>query len=302
MKNKTTIYHLILDGSASMEDLKTKTIEGFNAQISTIKELQQTYPKQKFLISLTVFNQKVDHKIEAVKVTKLDYLDQNSYVPQGLTALLDGIGESILKTDRKYGKLVDSEKASVVVVIITDGYENASKRFDYSAISLMIQEKERSSQWSFSFIGADIDAIQASRGLKMRKQNVHSFAKKNFDGMMEDVGNSMRAYSNQKSKGIIEKDFMASIERDLSGNSLELNVTRFWVKESTYQDLLASGADLHINVNPRKGKHPRGSYFIPHNAALSFIEGKRNTPNWDTYQDFKQDGIPRDLRPFFHPK
>ncbi|MDB9701134.1 hypothetical protein OAA53_00225 [Salibacteraceae bacterium] len=91
-------------------------------------------------------------------------------------------------------------------------------------------------------------------------------------------------------------------EGDLSGNSLELNVTRFWVKESTYQDLLASGADLHINVNPRKGKHPRGSYFIPHNAALSFIEGKRNTLNWDTYQDFKQDGIPRDLQPFFHPK
>ena len=92
-------------------------------------------------------------------------------------------------------------------------------------------------------------------------------------------------------------------DEELSGNSLELNVTRFWVKESTYQDLLTSGgADLHIKVNPRKGKHPIGTYFIPHNAALSFIKGKRNTPNWNTYQDFKQDGIPRDLRPFFHPK
>ena len=108
--------------------------------------------------------------------------------------------------------------------------------------------------------------------------------------------------SSHKGQKAIPKKRIQVAKEELRGNSLELNVTRFWVKESTYQDLLSSGADLHINVNPRRGHHPRGTYIIPHNVALSFIEEKRNTPNWNTYQDFKQDSIPRDLQPFFYPK
>ena len=213
MKNKKTIYHLILDGSSSMEDCRAETIAGFNAQISTIRELQETYKDQESLTSLTVFNQHVDHKIEACAVDQLKTLDHNSYVPNGMTALLDGIGESILKTDRKFGELIDNEKASVVVVIITDGYENDSQRFDYRTVASMIQEKEHSGQWSFSFIGADIDAIHASRELNLKKQNVRSYDKTNICGMMEDVSESMREYSYQKSKGITKKDLMDIIKK-----------------------------------------------------------------------------------------
>ena len=103
--------------------------------------------------------------------------------------------------------------ASVVVVIITDGYENASQRFDYRTVASMIQEKEHSGQWSFSFIGADIDAIHASRELNLKKQNVRSYAKKDFGGMMNDVSESMREYSYQKSKGITKKDLMDIIKK-----------------------------------------------------------------------------------------
>ena len=213
MKNKKTIYHLILDGSSSMNDCRTETIAGFNAQISTIRELQETYQDQEFLTSLTVFNQNVDHKIEACTVDQLKTLDHNSYVPNGMTALLDGIGESILKTDRKFGELIDNEQASVVVVIITDGYENASQRFDYRTVASMIKEKEHSGQWSFSFIGADIDAVHASRELNLKKQNVHSYDKANIFGIMNDVSESMREYSYQKSKGITKKDLMDIIKK-----------------------------------------------------------------------------------------
>ena len=213
MKNKKTIYHLILDGSSSMNDCRTETIAGFNAQISTIRELQETYQDQEFLTSLTVFNQRVDHKIEACTVDQLKTLDHNSYVPNGMTALLDGIGESILKTDRKFGELIDNEQASVVVVIITDGYENASQRFGYRTVASMIKEKEHSGQWSFSFIGADIDAVYASKELHLKKQNVHSYDKANIFGIMNDVSESMREYSYQKSKGITKKDLMDIIKK-----------------------------------------------------------------------------------------
>jgi hypothetical protein len=81
--------------------------------------------------------------------------------------------------------------------------------------------------------------------------------------------------------------------------------TRFYVKQEMY-DLLLSNPDkeLKIIVNPRMGNHPRGFYLIPNKVAVNFIECKiwkngEMTPNWSKYSDFKQDGIPKDLREFF---
>ena len=81
---------------------------------------------------------------------------------------------------------------------------------------------------------------------------------------------------------------------------MKLSYTRFTIRESHYQELLTSpGTDLQIFVSPNTGKHPRGHYVIPHEVALNFIQSKRDTPNWDKNRDFKQDGVPSELRDYF---
>ena len=212
MKNKTTIYHLILDRSSSMSDCRTETIAGFNTQLNTIKELQDTYSNQKFLVSLTIFNHQVNHLINNKLINKIKSLNLETYHPRGTTALLDAIGESINIIDNKFAKQIEAKQVSVVVVVLTDGYENASVNYGYQNISSLIKEKEYSDQWTFSFIGADINAMHAARNLNIREENIISFNKKNMSYIMNEVNASMRDYAHKKSQGITKKDLLDIIK------------------------------------------------------------------------------------------
>jgi len=212
MKNKTTIYHLILDRSSSMSDCRTETIAGFNTQLNTIKELQDTYSNQKFLVSLTIFNHQVNHLISNKLINKIKPLNLETYHPRGTTALLDAIGESINIIDNKFAEQIEAKQVSVIVVVLTDGYENASVNYGYQNISSLIKEKEYSDQWTFSFIGADINAMHAARNLNIREENIISFNKKNMSYIMNEVNTSMRDYAHKKSQGITKKDLLDIIK------------------------------------------------------------------------------------------
>lgn len=76
--------------------------------------------------------------------------------------------------------------------------------------------------------------------------------------------------------------------------------TRFYVTRSDYEVLaLNPNSFLVIECNPRSNNHPRGKYKIPNKKARQFISGKQNTPNWDSYGNFKQDAIPVGLEEYF---
>ena len=148
--NKKTYDQIILDKSGSMSDCIPQTINGFNEQMQMIKGLQEKYPEQEILVSLTTFNHEVFFDVNCVKPDKLKEMkdEQNSnswfinlddyivYNPSGLTSLYDAIGESVKNIRNISEKEVLEDKASVVVVIITDGYENSSENYNYSQIFL----------------------------------------------------------------------------------------------------------------------------------------------------------------------
>ena len=52
MKNKTTLYHFVIDQSGSMAGSEQATIAGFNTQLKTIQELKTEHPDEKYLCSL----------------------------------------------------------------------------------------------------------------------------------------------------------------------------------------------------------------------------------------------------------
>ena len=129
-----------------------------------------------------------------------------SYIPSGSTALLDAIGKSIYDIKSIYGPEIEQDLASVVVIIITDGHENASRFYTYHDIARMIKELDATERWTFSFLGADLDAIHTSKMLNIRNENVMSFSKENYAGMMNNVSDSMREYSKTKAEGTTKKD------------------------------------------------------------------------------------------------
>ena len=201
MKNKKTIYHFIIDKSGSMAGMQHQAVEGFNVQVKTLQELKQTYPDQDYTVSLTFFNENVRDIISNGKVEQLVPMNPKTFRPNGSTALLDAIGKSIYQIKSDFGPALSNDEASVVMVIITDGEENASRFYTYHEIARMIKELDETEKWTFSFLGADLDAIHTSQMLNIRRENVISFSKSDYSGMMDDVSDSIRFYENSKAEG-----------------------------------------------------------------------------------------------------
>lgn len=81
---------------------------------------------------------------------------------------------------------------------------------------------------------------------------------------------------------------------------LVIERTRFYVDEYIYRSLKAyPRLNLVIKCIPKKGKHPKGTYHLPHEVALSFIESKRNQYNWEKNQNFHQEVVPSALVQYF---
>ena len=81
--------------------------------------------------------------------------------PRGSTALLDAIGRTITTLGVRLAQLPEDRRpGTVLVCIVTDGMENASREFDYHVIRTMITHQEQVYSWTFVYLGADQDAIE----------------------------------------------------------------------------------------------------------------------------------------------
>jgi hypothetical protein len=208
MKNKTTLYHFVIDQSGSMAGMEALAIGGFNTQLQTFQTLQQEKPDEQFLCSLTLFNGAVVDLVRQVPVENMLALSDSYFRPNGSTALLDAIGKSIFGIKEQFGTDITEDKMSVVMIIITDGHENSSRMYTYHDIAQLIKSLDETGKWTFSFLGADFDAIHTSQMLNIRSENAMNFSKAGYSNMMHDLSDSITAYSNSKSDGKLKKDLL----------------------------------------------------------------------------------------------
>ena len=212
MKNKKTIYHFVVDQSGSMSGSEGPTIEGFNSQLKTLQELKKESPDNEYIVSVTYFEDEVMDIVKFAPIEEIQLLSRENYRPGGMTALLDGIGKSIEAIRRKYDQEIREDLASVVIVILTDGGENASKFYTKNLVAETIKELDATGKWTFSFLGADLDAVSASDNLNIRRENIISFSKGNYDEVMLLMSSSIRNYENMKSAGNMKSDLFDDID------------------------------------------------------------------------------------------
>lgn len=203
MKQRQTIYHLIVDKSGSMSDCIENTLNGFNEQVNRIQKMELEFPDEDISIGLSTFNDEVKHHYFQSPPLKVQKLTTETYRPGGNTALLDAIGVTVKRIEKEIAlankKGID---ATAVVVIITDGYENASTLFNLATIRSTISKLEESGKWTFSFIGATLDAVDIAEQMSIKKENSFSFKKSNMKkGVWDKLGDSMNTYFNNKSTG-----------------------------------------------------------------------------------------------------
>jgi cephalosporin hydroxylase len=156
------VYNLIiLDESGSMESIKNATISGFNELVQTIQGLEKQYPEQKHYISLVTFNGLgIKTHLDKQPVSSLSQINEKTYQPNSMTPLYDAMGIHILKLRVD---LAGMENVNVLVTILTDGEENASREFSGAQVKKIIEE-QKSQGWTFTYIGAnqDVEKVAAS--------------------------------------------------------------------------------------------------------------------------------------------
>jgi hypothetical protein len=200
MQKQHTIYHIIVDKSGSMGDSIEQTISGFNEQLTKIRELGIEFPQQQISVGLTTFNNRITHHYFQENPALAPLLNDSTYRPNGSTALLDAIG-SVVHEVRKRMILSETEigKTTAVIVIITDGYENSSKCYTLNDIRRSISELEETGCWTFSYLGATLDAVDIANELSIKRQNSFSYDKSKMkDGVWDTLAFSMKSYMLKK--------------------------------------------------------------------------------------------------------
>jgi len=208
MQNRKTYYQIILDQSGSMGSCLEATISGFNEQLQLIKSMKEKYPEQEFFISLTTFNHEVAHVMQFQDPFKAKPLSSQNYVPGGTTALHDAIGLSVNNLQATVRKEVDNNQASVVVVVLTDGHENASKTYSRAMIQSLIKELDNHKNWTFSYLGATPDAVSIASDLNFDTENAVSYTVAESKQTWERLNRSNSAYFASKQKGVVKKKFI----------------------------------------------------------------------------------------------
>ena len=202
MKKQKTIYHLVVDKSGSMSDCISGTIEGFNEQLASIRNLGVEFPEQEMVIGLTTFNGRVEHKFVCAPPTEAYLMNRENYVPSGSTALLDAIGKSIALIDEQKAAAEKEMPTTVVMIILTDGYENCSRFYSHPQVQQMIECRQETGSWTFSYLGATLDAVDVAERLSIKRNNSISFDKRDIKTQIWDrVSSSMRDYNLKKMKG-----------------------------------------------------------------------------------------------------
>lgn len=143
--NEHTEFLYIMDASGSMHGVTDDVIGGFNSFL----EEQQAENDVAYLTTV-MFNSNIRTLYESLDMKAVDPIDRNVFRACGSTALFDAIGESVMQLDSR----VRTNK--VMVTIMTDGYENASRYFTRSKIRRLIRSKQAEG-WDFVFAGANID-------------------------------------------------------------------------------------------------------------------------------------------------
>ena len=215
MKTQKTIYHLIVDESGSMGDAIDPTIEGFNAQLDRVRSLTREFPEQEVTVGLTLFDHQVQCLYSGRTPEECPPLDRKNYRPDGSTALLDAIGSTIQSLESAKTESQRTLPTTVVVVIITDGYENASRFHTFRDVSARIAALQETGQWTFTYLGATLDAAEVGESLNIDRRNNRSFDKKDIGReVFEEVSDSMRSYMLKKRMGADLGDFYGKTHED----------------------------------------------------------------------------------------
>lgn len=168
----TTAIAVVLDETGSMEVCRGAAIAGFNQWLAE----QQLVLDEACTLTLVKFSERPGLALcrlvhEAAPLAAVPPLNRETYRPHGGTPLLDAVGRTIMWMDRQ-----QPQPDRTLVVILTDGEENASHEFTAPQIRDLIRSREATGTWTFVYLAASQDAWAVSERLGIPGGNTSNFS------------------------------------------------------------------------------------------------------------------------------
>ena len=247
---KQRVFNLIiLDESGSMATIAKQAVSGLNETFQTIRNAQKEHQEQQHFISFVTFNSaRIKSVMNRQKVESDKKMKWTDYKPDDCTPLFDAMGRSL-------NELKDhvSDEDVVLVTIITDGYENASREYGGHDIKNLVAEL-KAKGWVFAYIGTnqDVDAVADDMGIRSRMHYDYS-----------DLGASRMFRTESRSK----REFYARLHRE----------GRNFMKEECYDYFESNNQD-----DEEPEKEPDVTWDVNNGASSQTIDTSDDEKQEDT--------------------
>ncbi|MEZ7872997.1 MAG: VWA domain-containing protein [Eubacteriales bacterium] len=212
MKQELTELVFILDKSGSMGGLESDTIGGFNAMLKK----QQDAPGE-CRITTALFDNNYTLLHDRVDIRAVRPITAEEYQAGGTTALLDAIGRTIDKIVKVQKSTAQEYRAGkVMLVIITDGQENASREYNAPQIKSLITRQKEQFGWEFIFLGANIDAVETADQFGITPDRALDY-KADGQGTQLNFRAIGRVAYSLRDTGAVDEAALEAIRRDYTG-------------------------------------------------------------------------------------
>lgn len=215
---KTKVYNLIiLDESGSMASIHKAAVDGLNETLQTIQSAQKQHGEtQEHYVTMVFFNSNgVRSVVENAPIANVQLLRMKDFEPNASTPLFDAMGVSLSKLRYQLNRNDDTQ---VLVTIITDGEENASREYSGSMIKNMVEELKELG-WFFAYIGANQDVGKIADAMSIKNSM-------RFE--TTDKGSRMMAEKLNKSRAI----FFSKMSEKKAGKNVDLHDNFFEEEEN----------------------------------------------------------------------
>lgn len=152
---------IVLDESGSMQTIKNDMLKSINDLITEQKQVKG----RPATFTLVKFSDTVSRVIKNKSLDQVNTLTTEDYMPSGSTALYDAIGDTInwFRNER-----------DVLMVIVTDGQENASTKYNKYNVTEMIDSKKINNNWSYVYLSCDMNTFKQGNSIGLERSSAVS--------------------------------------------------------------------------------------------------------------------------------
>ena len=141
-----------------------------------IKELlaDQAAQPGTLVVDIVTFDTVVEYPYTGVKPAEVT---DDIIRPRGSTALNDAVGLTIAKLGAELSSRDEDDRPGhVILVVVTDGMENASREYTTAQVKAMVEEQTNTWGWTFIYLAANVDAFATGAGYGFAAGQTISYA------------------------------------------------------------------------------------------------------------------------------